>query len=423
MSFTDKFDSLEERFNALARAASETSSWDAEEVRRESDRYARSRSQQGERRSSTQSERRTAHGVPSGERRRKERGNPLGRFALWLVCVVVVSFLLAEVGWLLMNDLCAFNKPELTVTLTVEKDDSVSTVAKKLKDAGLIDYKWFFKLYAAVSSAEDKIGEGEHKLTSDMDYHALINNMKSASGGSLTAETVKVTIPEGYTVAQTIALLAEKEVNTVEALTEAAESYAFDYTFLSGTESGDISRLEGFLFPDTYEFYVGEKASSALGRLLSNFERKMNEELLAAVDESGYSLRQIITIASLIEEETDGTDQKRISSVIYNRINNPSAETVGLLQIDAALIYGLGYGAGAQLSDADKEIDTPYNLYLRKGLPPTPISNPGMDAIKAALNPEDTNYFYYALGKDGLHHYFETYRGHSAFVSSSEYGG
>ncbi|MBQ2829977.1 MAG: endolytic transglycosylase MltG [Oscillospiraceae bacterium] len=331
MSFTDKFDSLEERFNALARAASETSSWDAEEVRRESDRYARSRSQQGERRSSKQSERRSTQGAPSGERRRKERGNPLGRFALWLVCVVVVSFLLAEVGWLLMNDLCAFNKPELTVTLTVEKDDSISTVAKKLHDEGLIDYKWFFKLYAAVSNAEEKIGEGEHTLTSDMDYHALISNMKNSSGGSLSAETVRVTIPEGYTVAQTIALLAEKKVNTVEALTEAAESYAFDYDFLNGAESGDISRLEGFLFPDTYDFYVGEKPSSALSKLMANFDLKMNEELLAAVNESGYSLREIITVASLIEEETDGTDQKRIASVIYNRIQNPSAETVGLL--------------------------------------------------------------------------------------------
>ena len=317
MSFTDKFDSLEERFNALARAASDTSSWDAEEVRHESERYARSHSPRGERR--------TPQSAQSGDRRRRKRGNPLGRFAIWLVCVVVVSFLLAEIGWLLMNDLCAFNKPELTVTLTVEKDDSVSTVAKKLKDAGLIDYKWFFKLYAAVSNAEDKIGEGVHTLTSDMDYHALINNMKDSSGGSLSAETVRVTIPEGYTVAQTIALLAEKGVNTAEALTEAAENYDFGYDFLDGMEEGDVSRLEGFLFPDTYDFYVGEKPSSALSKLMTNFEVRMNDELLAAVDESGYSLRQIITIASLIEEETDGTDQKRIASVIYNRIQNPSA--------------------------------------------------------------------------------------------------
>lgn len=140
-----------------------------------------------------------------------------------------------------------------------------------------------------------------------------------SSSGNLSAETVTVTIPEGYTVRQTIALLAEKGVNTEEALTEAAQTGDFDYDFIDN-ESEDLSRLEGFLFPDTYEFYVGHNAEDALDRLIRNFVSRMDEDRMTQVEESSYSLQEIITIASLIEEETDGTDQANIASVIYNRL-------------------------------------------------------------------------------------------------------
>ena len=106
---------------------------------------------------------------------------------------------------------------------------------------------------------------------------------------------------------------------------------------------GNISRLEGYLYPDTYEFYVGEKASNALGRLLKNFSLKMDEEMLELIENSGHSMKEILTIASLIERETDGGDRSTIASVIYNRINNPGYETGGLLQIDAALVYATGH--------------------------------------------------------------------------------
>ena len=107
----------------------------------------------------------------------------------------------------------------------------------------------------------------------------------------------------------------------------------------------------------------------------------------------GYSVKDVVTIASLIEKETDGTDQANIASVIYNRLQN-KGETVGLLQIDAALLYGLPNHTGA-ITNEDKATDTPYNLYLHKGLPPTPIANPGSAALEAAMNPNDTDYYFY----------------------------
>jgi len=353
----------------------------------------------------------------------KKKGNPLIRFILYIVCIVLISSLLAAVGWLLMSDLCAFNKPTISTTIEVTADDDLDSLADKLEAAGLIEYKWFFRLFGAFAHAKDTIGIGTYTLNTQMDYRALIMGMRS-SAGNMNVETVKVMIPEGYTVMQTIELLAENKVNTVDAFIEAAQTYDFNYDFIDN-DSEDITRLEGYLFPDTYDFYVGEKAPDALKRFLRNCEKKLDalEVSLEKAKTKGYDLDEIIIIASLIEEETDGTDQAKIASVIYNRLENPGADTAGFLQIDAALLYGLPEGHTGTITSEDKAVDSPYNLYKNKGLPPTAIANPGFAAIQAALNPEDTNYYYYALGKDHRHHFFTNYNDHVNFINSSEYIG
>lgn len=356
----------------------------------------------------------------AASRRRRQKETRKKRIIKWFAFVMVTSLILAEVGWLLVNDMCSFNKDDVTVQVEITKDDSIGSIAKKLKQEGLINYKWFFKLFALTRNAKKKIGVGTYELSSDMDYNALINNMRNRDA-ALDANTVKVVIPEGYTVKQTIALLAKYGVSSEEKLTDAAENYDFDYAFLKGKKTGDVSRLEGYLFPDTYEFYVNEKPESALGRLLANFEAK-TDELQEDLAGSGYSLDQILTIASLIEKETDGKDRAKIASVIYNRLNK-TGETARFLQIDASLIYGLGDDYDGTLTTADKEKKTPYNLYINQGLPPTPIANPGLEAIRAALSPEHTDYFFYALGKDGVHHFFKTYQEHLNFINSKQYGG
>ena len=376
----------------------DTASWDAREVRR-----------------SHASQQARKNGPA---RRRRKHINPL----IYLLVVLLSSAILAGVGWLLMSDFCAFNRGAITnVTVEITAEDDMGSIAGKLEEAGLIRYKWFFQLFAAFADAENEIGIGTYELNTDMDYRALITGMRNSSG-NMNADTVRVTIPEGYTVAQTIALLAKNEVNTEEALLEAAKTADFDYSFIDNS-SEDISRLEGYLFPDTYEFYIGHDPESALDRLLSNFDRKMTEDRLAQVEDSGYSLAEIITIASLIEKETDGTDQSMIASVIYNRLNDSGSHgTYKMLNIDASLLYALPDHTGA-ITNEDKAVDSPYNLYKYAGLPPTPIANPGTASIDAALYPSSSDYYYYALGKDGLHHFSETLEEQNAFLSSSEYVG
>lgn len=373
----------------------DTASWDANEVRR-------GREEQHVNR----------------RHRRRHRIHPL----IYILCVLIASAILAGVGWLLMSDLCAFNRgAPIKATVEITAEDTMGTIAGKLEDADLINYKWFFRLFAGFADAREEIGIGTYELNNDMDYRALITGMHSSSG-NMNADTVRVTIPEGYTVAQTIELLAKNNVNTAEALTEAAKTAKFDYDFIDNS-SGEVSRLEGFLFPDTYDFYVNHDPEGALNKLIKNFERKMTEDRLEQIKASGYSLQEIITVASLIEKETDGSDQNLISSVIYNRLNdNGSHGTYKMLNIDASLLYALPDPSGG-ISSEDKKLDSRYNLYKYAGLPPTPIANPGIVAIDAALYPTSSDYYYYALGKDGKHHFSKTLEEHNAFLKSGEYGG
>lgn len=394
-----------------------TASWDAREVKGAS----------------------KASGQSSGrKKRRKKRGmNPVLAIILWFVIVIGSSYLFASVGWMLANDLCALNKPYreaaievpaewINVTKEIKNDDGTVTelivcdvekVTEKLVEEEIIQYDWFFRIFAWFYKGDEKIKQGTYSINSDMDYMALIRSMRGVSGGS--AVTVDVSIPEGYSVKQIIALLAEKGVASEEALKEAAANYVFeDYAFIDNEKLGDISRLEGYLYPDTYNFYVGGNPVTALDTLLSTFDKKVysNEELaplFEAAQERGYSMEDIINIASLIEKETDGSDRSKIASVIYNRLEN-AAETAYFLQIDAALVYAVG----REITRDDYEnLDSYYNLYKYTGLPPTPIANPGLASVIAALQPADTDYYFYVLGPDGKHIFNETLAGHQSTIA------
>jgi len=202
----------------------------------------------------------------------------------------------------------------------------------------------------------------------------------------------------------------------VEDLTDAAANHVFDeYDFVNNEDLGSITRLEGYLYPDTYNFYVGGRADVALNSMLSNFNNRVynNPDLADLFAESSYEMSDIITIASLIEKETDGSDRSNIASVIYNRLSN-AGETAYLLQIDAALVYA----AGREITQDDyTNLDSPYNLYIHTGLPPTPIANPGLASIKAALQPAETNYYFYVLGPDNKHIFNETLAGHQNTIA------
>ena len=354
----------------------------------------------------------------SAKRRRSTKARVAGAF-LYVLFVIGVSAILATLGWVWACDLLGLNKEYVSAEITIADDTAFSDIVDELEEKGLIQYKFLFKLYARFSSAEDKIAPGTYQLDTEMDYHALVSNMGSSSA---TRQVTDVTIPEGYSIDQIFSLLEERGVSTVDKLRDMAANWNYAFSWLQDIPLGDYHRLEGYLFPDTYTFQMGENPKYVINKMLVNFDAKMDEYMAKYTGEDAkYSLHDIVTIAAMIEKETDGTnneersDYRSIASVIYNRLENPGAETAGYLQIDATLVYING---GRVPVEADKSIDSPYNTYLYPGLPAGPISNPGMTSLLAAMEPASTKYYYYVLNPEtGQHEYSRSYDEHQKLLS------
>ena len=386
------------------------------------DNYYQSSQRRGERRPSA-GERGGRTDRQAGEHarrpRKKKKRRSAGRTAclvlLYVAVVIGLSVLLACVGWTLAGDVLALNKEYREVVFTVTPEDDFDDIMDRMKEEGLIEYKPLFNLFASFTHKKDGFSVGTYTLNTDMDYRALLSGMRA---NSANRAQVRVSIPEGYTNDQIFALLEENGVSTVEELREAAANHDYAFDFLQDIPLGDYRRLEGYLMPATYDFYTNHDPVYALNKLLVYFDSQViNDSMAAQVEASGYSLREILTIASMIERETTGEDRTDIASVIYNRLSNQDGGTMGFLQIDATLVYING---GKEPTEADKAIDSPYNTYLYKGLPAGPIANPGLESVVAALNPADSKNYYYALGDDDNHHFFRTYDQLQNFIASQE---
>ena len=251
-------------------------------------------------------------------------------------------------------------------------------------------------------------------MNTNYDYRALVKKMQVGSGAMVTT---KVTIPEGDTMEQIFRKLEEENVCSYPDLMEAAANYKYNYSFLDEEAIGDASRLEGFLFPDTYEFYQGMQASSAINKFLVNFHNRLTQETIDLAQNRGLTLQQAITVASMIEKEAANNEERAIiASVIYNRMRRDMP-----LQIDSTIMYVLDEH-GDVLTEEETKIDSPYNTYQNTGLPPTPIANPGANSITAAVKPADTNYLFYALDAEaGVHRFFTDYSAFTSFVASQNY--
>ncbi len=361
--------------------------------------------------------RQSAPSSRSPQTRQRKRGRNGKVFAnpwVYLLFIFGVSLVLAALCWVAANDVLALNKPlkEGGAVITVSEKDSYGSVVNQLKKNGLIESKTLFRMFSLFAGGKGKIAPGTYVLNTDMDYFALINGMGANSDSRMTTS---VTIPEGFTLDEIFARLEEQGVSSVEKLKDMAANHNYAFDFLKDIPLGDYHRLEGYLFPDTYEFYMGEDARFVLNKMLVNLDSKLNEDLRAQIDRSGYSIHQILTMASLIERETDGTDRANISEVIHNRLKNRSA-TGGKIQIDASIAYVLPKGEKVTQAHYDS-VDSVYNTYKYPGLPPGPIASPGMESIVAALNPSRNGYYYYVLGNDNKHIFAKTYAQHQANIN------
>ena len=343
---------------------------------------------------------------------------------VWLALILVVGVTLGRMVWACAADVLAFGREDRMVTITIYETDTIDDVIQKLHDADLIRYPGLFKLYTDLAVDEDEIGPGIWDLNANYDYHALVNMMTPSSNRKIVEDLL---IPEGYTCRQIFALLEEKKVCTsIDIAAYAASGELKDYWFLEGINRGDAYSLEGFLFPDTYDFYQNSSPREVLEKMLDNFENRYTEEMRYQLDQLNgnvtqgtFTVRDVVIVASMIEKETANTDESpMIASVIYNRLFN-WGDTPAYLNIDASIVYALN--GKVDLTAEDLRIDHPYNTYTNIGLTPGAISNPGLASLKAALNPSATNYYYYVLNPEtGTHKFSTTLDEHNAFIATLE---
>ena len=365
---------------------------------------------------------------------------------VWLALILVIGISLGRVLWLCTADLMAFGKEPQQVVFTITDDDTIETISQRLAEKGLVRYPGLFKTFAELTGKDENISVGTFTLNSRLDYNAMINGMTKYASDR---QEITVMFPEGYTCAQIFQLLEENNVCTVAELEEYAANGELDeYWFLEGIERGDKYCLEGYLFPDTYNFYTNDEPERVLEKFLDAFDARFTDIMKERLEQIGtdfarwlanegfdqeyinnhpITIREVVIIASMIEKESSGGEESyNVSSVIYNRLTDSSQPPY--LNIDAAVIYGLGgkidpeTGESIPLTQTDLETDTPYNTYLNAGLTPGPISNPGQESLNAAVMPNDTDYYYYALDPStGEHHFSKTYSEHLRFLENAGY--
>lgn len=356
--------------------------------------------------------------VPQPPRRRRSRRQKNGGCAgtvVYVIAVLGISVILSLAAIFVANDVFAFVKENAVKEITVSENTDLLSLAKRLDDEGVINYGTIFKLYVRVKGDNQGVLAGSYSLNPNMDYGQIIDTLVNAS----STETMKITVPEGYSIAQIRQMLLDEHVCTEDALDEVLNTYSFKHEFLKDELPAEEGWLEGYLFPDTYEIYKGNATVvDTINKMLNNFESKYDDDIKAGAENLGRSMHDIVTIASLVEREAQvDSERAKIAGVIYNRLNNPSE--FPYLQVDASVLYGLGRTSGP-LSQEDLASDTPYNLYTKQGLPPGPICNPGYASLYAAAHPEQHNYYYYVAMPDGSHLFANSYEEHQANIATSD---
>ena len=330
---------------------------------------------------------------------------------VWLSMVALVAIVLAQFILVGVNDMLAITRSDdvRTVTVSIPANPTLDQIADILRNNGVIGKTRFFKMYTRLTSSEDGFRQGEFKLDTNKDYEAIINTLQSNSSRT---DIVTVQITEGMSVIEIANLLHEEKVVTdIQEFLDVCNSDYFDedYPFLQKiTNAGErYYKLEGYLFPDTYDFYVGEDPKVTIEKLIYNYEKKIvnhkekyfgnskRSTLENEMEKTGYTADEILTIASIIQAEAaNKEDMYYISSILHNRLEYGGAYGVAKLNCDCTVYYPY-----RKLEDVPESIratfTSRYDTNTFDGLPAGPICNPGEEAIKAAINPYDTEYIFF----------------------------
>ena len=284
---------------------------------------------------------------------------------VYIAFVLVVSGFLAIYGIRVANDIFAFVKDDMTVEVTITEGMTLEDVSELLYEKGLIENADWFRIYMEFKGKGDlpEFVAGTYTLNSTMNYNTMFSSLTPRAGRTV----ISVTIPEGFTVDQIIDLLVEKGIGTREGYVDAIQNYDYSYKFMDVLNSIELKdgrkyRLEGYLYPNTYEFYQDSGEIAVVDKMLAEFEKQFLEEYSDRLTELGLNMDEIMVLASMIEREAlKPEDMGYISAVFHNRLGN--AASFPYLQSDATVQYALGKHK-EDLTKEDLEIDNPYNTHV-----------------------------------------------------------
>lgn len=332
-------------------------------------------------------------------------------YGLWKTVAIIIALavVLSAVAFgLVLGDVNSIDIDN-EITLTVEDGSGSATVAKNLKENGIIKHPMVFRIQSKMGGYDGEYKPGAIIIRNGMSYDDILQALVTAD-----RDTVKVVIPEGYEVKQIAEALSEAGLSGADGFMDALDPSLYDYSFLKGLPER-TGKLEGYLFPATYEIPQTYTAQEIVNLMLKAFDEKFTEEYRKKAEEMGMSIDEIVTMASIIERETNAdTERAKVAGVFYNRKNSGMK-----FQSCATVQYVLGEHKPV-LSISDTKTASPYNTYLHAGLPIGPICNPGEECIKAALYPEKTDAYYFCLSKNGDHIFSANYEDHIKAMESSE---
>lgn len=349
----------------------------------------------------------------------------LGKGALYFVFVIAVSIIASYYIITMGNDVFAFVKDGNEVKIVIDEDDGIKEIASMLHDNGVIEYPGLFKLYNSFknrgSEKKQEFVPDTYVFNADLNYDELIAKFEKSAP---TRSIVDITFPEGLTVDQMIDIFLENGIGTREGFVSAVKSsliYDMNYEFLTdlqaiekeGFKDGRKYALEGYLYPDTYQFYTDTSEIDAVSKLLRTFNIRFEKEYYLRCDELNLSVDDVINIASIVQMETKySSEYTTVSSLYHNRLNSPGS--FPRLQCDSTYLYIYPDRRDVLTLDEMKESDNPYSTYSHDGLPPSAICNPSLDAIIAALYPSgadssgNEHTYYYMVARPNGYHYFAT---------------
>ena len=348
-----------------------------------------------------------------------EEDEPSG-FSRWAKALIALAVVLASSIFLSIfaiesaGDLFGLNQEDNEVEFTLTEGLSMGQIADQLKKAGVVSQPLTFQLYASLKNDTEDFVPGNYALNSNLSYDQILTKFRT--GSYIQIET-KVTFYEGMTLSEIANLLEEKNVCSAQDLYDYLEGDDLpDYDFIQEIpdDANRFRKFEGYFFPDTYIFYENMSPKGVAKKFLDNFAIKMSDEIVAEAQAQGMTIDQLITLASIIQKEAgDPEEMTKVSSVFHNRLNNPQMPR---LQSDVTRDYVNNYikpflpdavdkERNPDLQDPNQEMYDAYNTYVCTGLPVGPVCNPGMDAIEAALHPDQTNYYYFVTDEAGQYYY------------------